>query len=86
MKIEAEKHNNPEEFAKFGKLRRQISKKEKDLSKLKEESEKSKLAPQVPEKENTKENEESELLVEEAKNMEDSPPLVPDQPNAVFNN
>jgi len=36
MKEEAEKHNNPEGFAKFGKLRRQISKKEKELPKLKD--------------------------------------------------
>ena len=35
LKKDAEKHNNPDEFAKYGKLRRILSKKEKELEKLK---------------------------------------------------
>ena len=81
MKTEAEKYNNPEGFSKYGKLRRQLMKKEKELPKLKEIADQSKLAPAKVEKEEKKEEDDgNELLVEEATNVADDPPLVPDQP------
>ena len=54
-------------------------KKEKELPKLKEKADKSKLASARRPKEETKEEEENELLVEEATNVDD-PPLVQAQP------
>ena len=43
MKTEAEKHNTPDGFGMYGKLRRKISKNEKDLPELKRKAEKSRL-------------------------------------------
>ena len=65
-------------------MRRQIMKKEKELPKLKEKADKSKLAPVIPPKEESKEEDENELLIEEAKNIDDAP-LVPDQPQLDIN-
>ena len=87
MKKDAEKLNNPDDFAKYGKLRRVLSKKEKELEKLKAKADASLaglLSPKVlspsksSEAASKKTEEESELMFEEAKNVKDDPPLVPD--------
>ena len=86
MKTEAERHNNPDSFAMYGKLRRQLAKKEKELPELKRQAERSRslLPPMSMIKEASRESreadptEECELFFEEAKNFDD-PPLVPDQ-------
>ena len=86
MQKEAEKLNNPDDFAKYGKLRRVLSKKEKELEKLKTKADQSVielLSPKSSAKSlqaeagSTKTEDESELMFEEAKNVAD-PPLVPD--------
>ena len=78
MHKDAEKYNNPDDFAKYGKLRRQLAKKEKDLPKLKEKAEKSKTQlSEIKEETKEKNEDECELLFEEAKNFDDVP-LVPD--------
>ena len=41
MQKDAEKLNNPDDFARYGKLRRVLSKKEKELEKLKVKADKS---------------------------------------------
>ena len=87
LKKDAEKLNNPDDFAKYGKLRRVLSKKEKEVEKLKAKADASLaglLSPKVlspsksSEAASKKTEEESELMFEEAKNVKDDPPLVPD--------
>ena len=87
MKAEAERHNNPDGFAMFGKLNRQIVKKEKTLAELKKKAEKSRtqLPPMEIIKEASRETdrtEESELFFEEEKKTVDSP--LPVQPPMVI--
>ena len=86
MQKDAEKLNNPDDFARYGKLRRVLSKKEKELEKLKAKADQSVLELLSPkskakslqaEANSSKTEEESELMFEEAKNVEE-PPLVPD--------
>ena len=87
LKKDAEKLNNPDDFAKYGKLRRVLAKKEKELEKLKVKADQSivgLLSPKVlsPSKSSEagskKTENESELMFEEAKNVKEDPPLVPD--------
>ena len=77
MKKESEKYNNPDDFAKYGKMQRQLLKREKELKKLKEMADKSMLDPNA-EFITEGGDDDDQLLIEEAKNTEDDPPLVPD--------
>ena len=66
MKKECVKYENPDEYAKYGKMQRQILKLEKELKKLKEKADQSQLREPEPGEE-VKEDDD-DVAVEEAKN------------------
>ena len=70
MTKESLKYQTPEHFAKYGKMQRQLVKMEKEVKKLKDLADKSQL---------TAGDDDNQLLIEEAKNVEE-PQLVPDSP------
>ena len=63
MKKEAAQYENPDDFAKYGKMQRQMLKIEKELDKLKVKADQSQSKPL--------EEGEEEVVVEEAKNVEE---------------
>ena len=68
LKKESVKYENPDDYAKYGKMQRQILKMEKDLKKLKDEADKSQTREPEPGEE---EEDEQPMLIEEAKNTQE---------------
>ena len=70
MQKESEKYETPDEYAKYGKMQRQILKLEKELKKLKVLADESQKRPAQPDEEESED--EPEPAIEEAKNTEGS--------------
>ena len=69
MKKECVKYENPDDYAKYGKMQRQILKLEKELKKLKEAADQSQLREPEPGEEI---EQDEPAIIEEANNAEES--------------
>jgi len=68
MKKECANYENPENFAKYGKMQRQLVKMEKEVQKLKIKADESQKRPFL------EDSKDDTMLIEEAKNVEEPTP------------